>query len=746
MQRSDDDRTNSLKPTPSDQSTPHDREQGMAAVPKPLPPGLSAAPSAPALFKAFRRRWLLGTTLGLLCAVAAATAAWFLVPMKYTAMAVVYISSKRIDDVLNPDRMSTDFQAYQRTQAALVKSRFVLNAALRDPKIANLNSVRQQKDPVEWLESSIKTDFPASPELLRVSLPGDDPQELVVLLNAVIDAYMDEVAKNEDQFRLARLQKLKEISNRFEESLRQTRQTYKKLAETAGVDSPLSMAMKNQFAQDRLIAAKTELITLERQLRQLRLEIVVESAEEKAKTDPVIPDAAINDKMNQDKTVLAYQAEIQELEKKWEEAAKAFSDAKNNPRLIKKYKERIDAKRLALAGYRNTQRTAVIDRLRADARAQAKDKLAQDQKSIVLKEELEKSLKNEIARLGEEIKKTAAESLDIDATKDDLDKVAAITRKVSDLVQQANIESSAATRITVKDRADVRLGQAEKRQLLIAGGAGAAALLLVLLGIAYWEFRARRIDTGDDVVYGLGWRLLGALPALPERSRGMLPGRSKDDKYWHSLLTESVDAARAVLLHAARAEGLHTVMVTSAVAGEGKTSLSCHLATSLARAGRKTLLIDCDLRSPAAHRLFELPAVPGLSELLRGEVDIPEVIRGTPANDLWLIPAGHCDGQTLQAIAQDALRPLLDRLKEQFDFIVVDSSPVLPVADSLLIGQNVDVVIFSLLRDVSRIPNVYAAYQRLATLGVRILGAVVNGVHRGAYGYSYQYYAKQAAD
>ena len=88
--------------------------------------------------------------------------------------------------------------------------------------------------------------------------------------------------------------------------------------------------------------------------------------------------------------------------------------------------------------------------------------------------------------------------------------------------------------------------------------------------------------------------------------------------------------------------------------------------------------------------------------------------------------------------------PLLQQLKTQFDFIVIDSSPVLPVVDTLVVAQNVDVVVFSLLRDVSRIPSVYAAYQRLSTLGVRILGAVVNGVDTGSYGYSRQY-AKQTA-
>jgi capsular exopolysaccharide synthesis family protein len=184
-------------------------------------------------------------------------------------------------------------------------------------------------------------------------------------------------------------------------------------------------------------------------------------------------------------------------------------------------------------------------------------------------------------------------------------------------------------------------------------------------------------------------------------------------------------------------------MVTSAVAGEGKTSLSCHLATSLARAGRKTLLIDCDLRSPAAHQLFELPVEPGVCELLRKEVELADAVRPTPAANLWIIPAGRVNAETLQELAQDGIAPILEELKKQFEFLVIDSSPVLPVVDALVIGQQVDVVIFSLLRSISRIPNVYAAYQRLSTLGVRMLGAVVNGVNKEMYGYSYRYYSRQ---
>jgi Mrp family chromosome partitioning ATPase len=92
------------------------------------------------------------------------------------------------------------------------------------------------------------------------------------------------------------------------------------------------------------------------------------------------------------------------------------------------------------------------------------------------------------------------------------------------------------------------------------------------------------------------------------------------------------------------------------------------------------------------------------------------------------------------------LGDVLDGLRENYDFIVIDSAPVLPVADSQLIGQHADGVVFSVMRDVSRLPEVYAAYERLSVLRIRILGAVVNGAAGGAYGSSYYHYSQPAAE
>src|SRR5205085_3969421 len=108
-------------------------------------------------------------------------------------------------------------------------------------------------------------------------------------------------------------------------------------------------------------------------------------------------------------------------------------------------------------------------------------------------------------------------------------------------------------------------------------------------------------------------------------------------------------------------------------------------------------------------------------------ISLGDAVKPTQLSRLWLMPAGHWDAHAIQALAQDGVASMFDQLKEQYDFIVVDSCPILPVADSLLLGQHVDGVIFSILRDVSRLPSIQAAQHKLRSLGVRTLGAVVIG-------------------
>jgi Mrp family chromosome partitioning ATPase len=124
----------------------------------------------------------------------------------------------------------------------------------------------------------------------------------------------------------------------------------------------------------------------------------------------------------------------------------------------------------------------------------------------------------------------------------------------------------------------------------------------------------------------------------------------------------------------------------------------------------------------------------GLSEALRGEVDLPAAVADTEIAELKFLSAGRCDRQTLRLLARGTIGPIFSQLKEQFDFVIVDSSPILPVADASIIAQQADAVLFSILSDVSRKTRVFAALERFRSLGVRVLGAVVTESLTGSYG------------
>ncbi len=175
-------------------------------------------------------------------------------------------------------------------------------------------------------------------------------------------------------------------------------------------------------------------------------------------------------------------------------------------------------------------------------------------------------------------------------------------------------------------------------------------------------------------------------------------------------------------------DSVRVVLVTSAVGGEGKTSLASHLATSLARSGQRTLLIDGDLRRPMVHRLYDHPQGPGLCEVVRGEVTAAAATRPTTVSNLWVIPAGHYDEYTLPMLAQPAPAPC----SINFGSSSISSSWIRrrccrsPIRSMLC--RHADATLFSILRDVSQFPKVEAAYQRIAALGVPTLGAVVLGI------------------
>ena len=138
------------------------------------------------------------------------------------------------------------------------------------------------------------------------------------------------------------------------------------------------------------------------------------------------------------------------------------------------------------------------------------------------------------------------------------------------------------------------------------------------------------------------------------------------------------------------------------LSGEGKTTLATQLAMSLVRARRRTVLVDFDLRQPTLDGALGLPLGPGICEALRGEGDIMGMVQQTETECLSVVTAGAWNRQVLPALSNGTVGTVLEQLRANFDFVIIDSSPLLPIVDTRLVCQHVDAVVLSVFRDISQ--------------------------------------------
>ena len=183
-----------------------------------------------------------------------------------------------------------------------------------------------------------------------------------------------------------------------------------------------------------------------------------------------------------------------------------------------------------------------------------------------------------------------------------------------------------------------------------------------------------------------------------------------------------------------------------ATGGEGKTTLSAHLAARCANAGTSTLLIDADMRRASLGRLLDVPPGPGLGDVLGGDIDLDEALITVQAGGFHFLSAGTPGRDPSRVLKSARLSDLISRLRQTYDLVIIDTPPVLPVADALILGRWADGAVMAARFDASRLPLVERANRQLALAGIPILGVVVNGVKGqdasyGNYAYSYNYYS-----
>lgn len=251
-----------------------------------------------------------------------------------------------------------------------------------------------------------------------------------------------------------------------------------------------------------------------------------------------------------------------------------------------------------------------------------------------------------------------------------------------------------------------------------------------------------RLGSPEEVRDNLGLPVLGVIRKLPEDEI------DQAKIYVHAFPQTTHAECFRTLKTSITLSGMATkcLAITSTEASEGKTTTTVNLAASYAQTGKKTLLIDADMRRPGLSRLLELRTVGGLSEILRADSDIPgmcdERVVQTEVPLLHVLPCGPRILNAGMLLSMPSLADILDWAVGQYDQVIVDCPPTLPVSDAAIVGRFVDGMLFLMNPDKVHRRNVVRAVDQLRNMDLKIVGVVANtslSEDKGSYGYSYGY-------
>jgi capsular exopolysaccharide synthesis family protein len=698
------------------------------------------------IIRGVRRHRLLSFFL-FAASIAGGAAVWVFLPLpKLTGYTTFQIAAQpqTLFTPMGDDR--ADFRLYCQAQSVLVKSRPVLEAAIRslDESGQRPQILEGRADKVTWLSSNLQVDFRASPEFMRVSLEGDDSEETKAVVEAVKAAYMTEVVYREKTRRRAFFKQLESVHQEYEKVLAGQRRTVEQLAEGLGSSVPENLAVKERFVQEQLGLAERELLQIQSEMRRAEIESKRSDEKLKGAEQRPIADDALLEAAGKDPEFQRLSARRDSFRDSVVELKKALAPGARPSTLVDRERQLDEASR-QLDAYLEKIRPTLAANLRTVMEAETKrsQQLLQDRVQIL--KDLETAINADVRRLSKKLEDSARGQTALESYRLKMAQTQRMSERVSQELEQMRPELESPPRVSVWEEPNVTPGVEGNRRLKYSLMVSGVALLLSLGLVTFLEANNRYVIRPEDATEQLGLRLVGTVPRMPRRllSRGIAPSRRSG--LWHGMLTECVDATRTMLIHAPDApKSRLTILVASAMPGEGKTMLASQLAASLARAGFRALLIDGDLRRPTLHRAVGGPVAPGLCELLRGSAPLSSAIRPTNVPGLAFVSAGAWDPRVAQALSNGRWPTVKAALEAEFDYVVIDSSPVLLVPDALLMARHVDGVVLSVFLNVSAVDDVAEARDRLRAVGVNVLGVIVNGLGGRKYRVSYYRYPGSA--
>lgn len=648
-------------------------------------------------------------------------------------------------------------KAFLKTQVELITSSSVLDAATAKPGVSSLPIFRKSKDPkADLREDMVVAIVGNDTYLIRVSLASRNPAEAAEIVNAVVESYLDQHNRYHQNSNralkaglvteLAKLdKKIADAQATLEGLVPKSGNSFKELLapRASGKEGDQIGSFKTvtevQYAKAtddlwqndmKLLDARIALETAKGQLARA-LEVNSAEGEQRSQLEDRQREELIGEAFKKD-------PDARDLLLQIKEARKVLADA------VRKARQPSDASIVAASNHlrslnqqwrdlweqKHDEIAATLELGGTDQRPEALGAKVQELESSVKDLESRREKLSALLR-GLEIKNTDRNSDEFRATilAQDLAYWKRLQEQVKLKQAQLDFEiGQEAYQVTVVDKAEIPQSPSNNKRIKLMAVAPVGVLALMLGLFLLMEIKSERVGDPEALSTRVQSEVY-ALPPLPTvRSIRRRTDDNADDQIEQFI--QRLDHLRfAVCGSPDEVEKGRCVLITSAIGGEGKTTLAAQLAARCGNAGMSTLLIDADLRRTGLCSLLDVPEGPGLSDALLSDEPAPtELVVPVQGGTFHLLPAGTPTPDTSRVLQNRKLGLLIAQFRQIYDLVIIDSPPVLPVPDALILGRWADGAVLAVRYDISRFPQVERARRQLDGAGVAVLGTVINGM------------------
>ena len=671
----------------------------------------------------FLRRWgLIAIPLALVIGLGVSALVYRMLPVTYQATATVRM-----------DTDENDWQRFKQTQVDLIRTDSVLNAALDDDQVKT-TGIASTVDPVNELRSRLSFETSPISSVVSVNVDDREPADAQVLVNAIIEAYSRK-SISDKSLGLASSQKhLDNQRNKLIQEIARLQGEQQRNARQQDFEDPASV-------REQLAAARDALRPLEERQTALGLERKKTQAEWQALL------GATPELSGVQKTQL--RAELATLDDLRQAARAADLDANEYGRNITQDNAAYYARRDhadSLAAKVRREEAAMRSAFEQDAMRDLSNQVAKAKRNLEVVGDQTELVDAEVAKITAEIGRLQKVAGPIDTADKQIERdqkeLAEVEKRLAAIEERAMADD-----IQVSKASLPRSPSGGLRRLAMVAGAGLMIAGLVLVVFWIHDFRQRLISRPEHLQRSMNVPVLGILPIVPKGVR--LP---TDEDFAHGnrrrrqweAMQEAINSLRITLTFSpdrSGGDGLKSLMISSPRDGEGKSTVVANLAVSLARTGARVCIVEADLHRPVQCETFEVPRGQGLIEVLKGQINVQDAVSQTHYPNLDILQAGEQADDIDAVMTPEHLQPVFDHLREEYDTVLIDAPPTLPVYDALVFGRQADQTVLCALCNHSQVYGLQQAVQRLDTVGVEVQGIVVNGASSsGRYGHYYYYY------